>query len=88
MQKAEVLFGYQAQEELLVSRPSLIQLDMRVSPILPSLEPSMAELPSNDAPYIKEHVLRWNESFNAAFPSKKICALAIGVNGRTNCITR
>ncbi|XP_048518137.1 coiled-coil and C2 domain-containing protein 2A [Dendroctonus ponderosae] len=97
VRKAQVLFGYQAQEELVVSRsPKLsssieatfIQLDVRVSPILPSLEPSMAELPSNDIPYIKEHVLRWNESFNAAFPSKKVCALAIDVNGRTNCITR
>ncbi|KAH1006630.1 hypothetical protein HUJ05_007344 [Dendroctonus ponderosae] len=90
VRKAQVLFGYQAQEELVVSRsPKLsssieatfIQLDVRVSPILPSLEPSMAELPSNDIPYIKEHVLRWNESFNAAFPSKKVCALAIDVWG-------
>lgn len=47
-----------------------------------------ADLPSNDIAYIKDRIIKWNDVFNATFPSKKFNALAVDTNGKTNCITR
>ncbi|XP_050296279.1 coiled-coil and C2 domain-containing protein 2A [Anthonomus grandis grandis] len=65
-----------------------LEMDISLCYSVPLLIPNMAELPSNDPPYIKEHILKWNDLFNSSFITKKFQALAIDSSGRTNCITK
>lgn len=57
-------------------------------PSLPKLSPSMDEWPSNESPYMKNYITRWNSSYNIRYPSRKFSALFIDTNGRSSCITR
>lgn len=45
-------------------------------------------LPCGDIPYIKEHIMQWNQRYNDSFPNRKFSALAIDTNAKTTCITR
>lgn len=58
------------------------------TPPLPKLSPSMLEWPSNETPYIQNHILQWNASYNSSYPSKKFSALVINTNGKSSCVTR
>ncbi|CAH1125789.1 unnamed protein product [Ceutorhynchus assimilis] len=100
IKKPPMLFGYQTFEEKQISSTkspkqhktssdeTYIHMDLCVSPSMPTLEPNMIDLQTNDVAYIKDHVLKWMDVFNSNFPSRKISAVAIDTNGRMNCITR
>ncbi|XP_066255150.1 coiled-coil and C2 domain-containing protein 2A [Euwallacea similis] len=81
-----LIFGYDGFEDSSVK--TFLQLELSISPSVPVMEPNMADLPSNDSPYLSDYILRWNQGFNANFPSKKFQACVLDIQGRTTCITR
>ncbi|XP_018325294.1 coiled-coil and C2 domain-containing protein 2A [Agrilus planipennis] len=55
---------------------------------MPRLHADMEKLQSNETPYLRNYILKWNERYNENFPRRKFSALAIDVYGRTSCVTR
>ncbi|XP_030766404.1 coiled-coil and C2 domain-containing protein 2A isoform X2 [Sitophilus oryzae] len=96
IKRPNLIYGYEFVEEQTQRSPrhisglsgTYLQLNLSISPSVPLLEPNMDELPCNEVPFIKNHILRWNNAFNNNFPLNKFNALSIGINKRTHCITR
>ncbi|XP_066143566.1 coiled-coil and C2 domain-containing protein 2A [Euwallacea fornicatus] len=81
-----LIFGYNGFEDPTVK--TFLQLELSISPSVPVMEPNMADLPSNDSPYLSGYILRWNQVFNTNFPSKRFQVFVLDTQGRTTCITR
>lgn len=70
------------------AQDSYLLLKLFSAPSLPKLSPSMEEWPSNEPPYMKNHILRWNSDYNANNPARKFSVLVIDTNEKSCCITR
>ncbi|KAL1493011.1 hypothetical protein ABEB36_011157 [Hypothenemus hampei] len=65
-----------------------IYLELRLISNIPSLEPNMGELPTNEIPQVKVHILNWEKEYSTSFPNKNVYGLVIDSIGKTNCVTR
>ncbi|XP_044766711.1 coiled-coil and C2 domain-containing protein 2A [Coccinella septempunctata] len=89
-----VLFGYLKDNNLsssnqnILSKQTHLNLQVSVQPNIPKLIPSIEELPSSDLPYITDFIIKWNESYNHSFPSRKFSAMALNSSGKTTCLVR
>ncbi|CAH1965561.1 unnamed protein product [Acanthoscelides obtectus] len=93
-----ILLGYQTEEEKFKtkspktsntqSHQAYLQLDISISPAVPKLSPNMEDLPCGDLPYIKEHILKWSNSYNYSFRSRSFSAMVIDIQCKTLCATR
>ncbi|KAL3285284.1 hypothetical protein HHI36_019394 [Cryptolaemus montrouzieri] len=88
-----VIFGYikgnvESNSNLNITTGSYLNLQFSVHPSVPKLTPSIEELPCSDLPYIKDYIVKWNNSYNHSFPARKFSALAINSNGKTTCLVR
>ncbi|XP_023311108.1 coiled-coil and C2 domain-containing protein 2A [Anoplophora glabripennis] len=97
---AQLLLGYETEAEKHISKSpkinnlhshyhhTYIQMELSTTPNVPKLIINMESMPCNDLPYIQQHVVKWNLSYNDGFPARKFSALAVDTNAKTTCITR
>ncbi|KAF5273701.1 hypothetical protein FQA39_LY07391 [Lamprigera yunnana] len=89
LRKPSALLGYVHDfNHLSYQEDTSLWLKISLEPNIPKLTQNMKELETTELPYIRQHILNWNEVFNNNYPQRKFSALVIDINGKTVCVSR